>query len=171
MKTTHIIGAVDVTRVRIDKPTHSPWEYWSAKDKFHALKYEIAVSLQEDFCMIIWCNGTYRGVVNDRKVFKHRLRYLIPETEEFLADSGYSGVTGCFTPNRRSRNPDVLRRNNKLESKRITVERCNQRIKNFSCISDASSWRHSYSLNCKCMSVICKLLNLSFQRDPIFPNK
>jgi hypothetical protein len=55
-------GIVDVTRCRIHKPPTDERRFYSMKDKFHALKYEVAVTINSPYS-IIMVNGPYTLVL------------------------------------------------------------------------------------------------------------
>jgi hypothetical protein len=63
---------VDVTRVQINKPGVNESRYYSAKDKFHAFKYEVDVSFNPR-ARIIWLKGTFKGSVYDITIARNEL--------------------------------------------------------------------------------------------------
>ena len=86
-----IVGVVDVTRVHIQKPTLLDWQYYSMKDKFHALKYEVAVSFNPS-AKIIWVKGPYKGAPSDIRIAREALVPALRQRgEKMLADKGYLG--------------------------------------------------------------------------------
>lgn len=163
MGSRHISGVVDVTRQRIQTPNFCAWEYWSGKDKFYALKYELAVSYRRPY-KIIWFNGGYKGTISDIEVYRDQLKYALGNNEYLLGDKGYLGDPSLITPFKNPhgdilRDPDKLRFNHKLQIRRQTIERINKRVKDWRLA--ASTWRgFNYDFAITCFYVICKLVNL-----------
>jgi len=131
------VAAVDVTRTRIPRPwdIHKPTQketmkkYWSGKDKFHALKYELLVSLGP-YCKIVLVSGGYPGAVHDMTIVRQLTLPLLDINEKLVADRGYIGDHRLLTPV-----PEYTvesRRLNKIMNYlRQNVERMNNRVKNF----------------------------------------
>ena len=89
------IGSLDVTRVKIRKPLTPKNKvnsltklYWSEKDKFHALKYEIVVSLGK-YSKIIYVAGPFPGYIHDYRIAKNCSLKKLKKDEKFVADSAY----------------------------------------------------------------------------------
>ena len=78
---------IDVTECPIWEPQYYEWEYYSTKNKFHALKYEVAISMTSH--QIIWINGPYKGSVHDMKIARDKFLKQLQATERALADKGY----------------------------------------------------------------------------------
>ncbi|KAJ3258366.1 hypothetical protein HK103_003654 [Boothiomyces macroporosus] len=148
------IGSVDVTRCKIQKPTLECWQYWSGKDKFYALKYEIVVS----YCKpkrIILVNGPYKGAYSDISVFRHRLTFMVPSTKLLIGDKGYVGESSRILAPTKGLNitPDQRRMNYKLSKKRQDIERVNKRMKDWRFM--ALEFRsHDYTFHVICVNVI-----------------
>lgn len=156
---------MDVTRCKIIKPRLDPHHCFSAKDGFHALKYEIACSFLPPY-HIIWFNGPYKGAVADITIYRHRLKYMMQEDEYMLADKGYIGASKLITPVRSPETADELRLNSKVCRVRQHIERINKRIKDWRLA--ASCWRSfNYGSHQLCMSVICKLVNEMLVEEPL----
>lgn len=59
-----VTGVLDVTTCRIYKPSENQRDFWSGKDRHHALKYELIVTPLPPH-RIIWANGAFKGNVHD----------------------------------------------------------------------------------------------------------
>jgi hypothetical protein len=163
------VGVVDVTRVQIQKPGFNERSYYSAKDKFHALKYEVAVSLNPD-ARIIWLCGPFVGSASDITIARE---YLVPlleaGNETMLADKGYIGEDVLICPIKENANAPLGARsidfNLKLNKTRQIIERTNKRLKHFKALS--SVWRHDNDLNKRCFGIIGRITNLCFSYEPL----
>jgi hypothetical protein len=83
---------VDVTRVQIQKPQGLVEKlFYSKKDKFHALKYEVVVSNAPNQ-KIVWMAGPCLGVVSDIRISREGgLLDSLGFGEQLLGDKGYVG--------------------------------------------------------------------------------
>lgn len=157
-----VTSIVDVTRVKISNPVLHAWEYYSVKDGFPALKYEVAISLRNK---IIWVNGPYKGAVSDIEVARDRLCFAMEINERALADKGYIGSGHFYCPHRGACTPDQKRENAKHNSVRQSIERCNKRIKNFEICSRYRD--RCFEFHGKCFNVVCRILNMAFCDNPL----
>jgi len=149
---------MDVTRVHILRPPMRPWEYYSYKDRFHALKYEVAVSIK--FPKILWVAGPYKGAVSDIEIARQELLPSMKSCEVMLADKGYIGEPEhLLCPVKGATTDDDVRFNARHFRVRQLIERTNKRIKHFKCMG--------YEMNRKCFHIVCKLTNLTFEREPL----
>lgn len=161
-----LIGSVDVTRCRINKPQYQPWQYWSGKDKFYALKYEVVVSTKPK--RIIWVNGPYKGAFSDISIFRHRLSFIVPPTKLLLGDKGYIGESSRILAPYKGSNltADQRRLNYKISRIRQDIERVNKRLKDWKLME--FKWRSGdYIFHGICVNVISRLLNLQFEINPL----
>ena len=154
---------VDVTRVQIQKPKVNQGVYYSAKDKFHALKFEVACTIANP--RIVWVNGGFPGSQSDIAIARQGFILELHAHERVLADMGYIGEHSLWTPTKFPRVPAEVATNEKLNSIRQVIERVNQRIKIFRCLS--SVWRHDFDFSRKCFNVVCKISNILFITKPI----
>lgn len=69
----NISKVVDVTRCRINQPKLQPWAFYSAKDKFFTVKYEVVCSYKKPY-KIIWLNGPFKGAVADIRIYREHLK-------------------------------------------------------------------------------------------------
>ena len=86
-----IVAAVDATRCHIERPAGSAnfaKGYWSSKDHFYALKYEVGVSLGSHN-RIVHVSKAYRGAFADINISRNELLPKTPANERFLMDKGY----------------------------------------------------------------------------------
>jgi len=161
-----ISGVVDVTRCQIVRPRNAPWSFYSAKDKFHALKYEVVCSPKKPV-KIIWLSEPYAGSHSDITIYRHRLKWCLDEDEYLLADKGYVGASHIIHPYKGRRlTPDQKRINWKISRVRQKIERINKRIKDWRLASRC--WRSSdHHFHYLCMKVICKLVNIMLKEEPL----
>jgi hypothetical protein len=140
---------VDVTRVKIQRPTIDQHLYYSVHDSAHVLKFEV-VCCTSDKTRIIWVNGGFGGNNADVTISREfGLFDELLETQCLIADFGYRGNdpklwTGIFNP----RDQDELNHNFHLNRLRSRIERINRRIKIYSCFNQR--WRHSNIYLSKC---------------------
>jgi hypothetical protein len=92
-----------VTRTKIPAPSVEPWSFYSYKDKFHALKSEIAVSMQLPH-RIIWLNSGFKGAVADITIARSGFIPKLKSGQMALADLGYLGEPAkLLTPKKKKR--------------------------------------------------------------------
>ena len=157
---------MDVTTIRIDCPRDSGWHYWSAKDKFYALKFELVVSLKDP--RIIWVAGAFKGSVHDLTIARLHLVQRMGPHEVLLADKGYIGeLPKLLCPSRNLANVTSAQRqeNREINMLRQSVERGFKRVKDFHCMK--TTWRHSHDLCSQSFHIICKILNKVFESQPL----
>lgn len=161
----NVIGVVDVTRTKVSGGPHNRWEYYSFKDRFHAIKTEIAVSFRLPH-KIIWVSTGYKGVVSDIRIARDGFTDFLGPGQFALADLGYLGEPDkLLTPIKGPKTNEELRFNSVHHSKRQIIERLNRRIKIFEV---AKIWnRRDYDLHGICISVICKITNLKLKYEPL----
>lgn len=146
-------------------PSINQWEYYSYKDKFHALKYEVAISFHAP--RIIWVNGPYKGAVSDITIARDKLIPALDNGELCLADKGYVGeAQHILCPYKPPRNDYEHQVNYAINKKRQEIERINKRIKNFDCFSQ--EWRcQDYNFHEKCFVSVCKIVNILLEDEPL----
>jgi hypothetical protein len=160
----HCSSIVDVTRVRIQKPKDNQRLFYSAKDKFHALKFEVVVTISNP--RIIWVNGGIPGSIADITIAREELLGLLDEGEKILADLGYRGrEDSLWTPFLNPQLPKQVEMNHEHNRIRQIVERLNQPLKVFDCLK--SIWRHDHLFCTRCFNVIGRLTNLILERHPL----
>jgi len=108
---------------------------WSAKDRFHALKNELVVSLGK-YCKIIWVSCGHQGSTHDMKIARENSLTLLEGDETFVVDPGYKGHNRLLNP-LPGRNEEEKEQNKIMNYLRQNVERMNNRIKIF----NAARWR------------------------------
>lgn len=170
-----VVAAVDATRCQIECPpggaaVHKG--YWSYKDHFYALKYEVGVSLGEHN-RIVHVSTAYRGAYADINISRDELIQKLPANERVLMDKGYQDDNEPrFLSPVKERVGQVLDQveldyNQAINLKRQIVERANKRIKDFE--SMRVRWRHGHGheLHEISFTVVCKLLNVMFEFEPL----
>lgn len=147
---------LDVTRCKIETPSDMPWEYYSFKDKFHALKFEVAIRYKDP--RIIWVSDAYKGAVSDITIAREEFKGKQDPGELALADLGYMGENDHFlVPYKGPKDKYGREVNYVIQRKRQEIERITQRIKNFSCFRQ--EWRgHDYDFHQKCLCQCARLL-------------
>ena len=164
-----ITGAVDVTRVHIPRPPVNKHQYFSAKDKFHALKYEIATSIQTNQQAILWIYGPIKGSVSDLKIFQQKLKKEMGKNEKMIADKGYIGEDKLLTASKEIKhslkNKQQTDFETNLNSIRQDIERVNKRIKIFNAMG--GKYRGDFDMHKVCAEVIVKMLNIIFKKHPL----
>lgn len=156
---------VDVTRCRIDEPTYSPWQYWSAKDRFYAVKYEIAITAVEPK-RIVSVVGPYKGSVSDLTIFREELEERMDEQERCVGDSAYIGADKVAAPFRNPQTRYERDYNHILHLVRQSVERMNHRLKVFGSLK--SGWRnHDFDLHELAFKSACKIINEALREEPL----
>jgi hypothetical protein len=159
---------IDVTRCKIPHPSDCPWEYYSVKDGFPVLKYEVILSISQPY-RILSISCPYKGSVSDKLIFDRKTLGLLGTNELLLADSGYFGGHKLITPYKKPKNGhrtvDQMKFNTEHARKRASGERINQRLKNFKVIRN---WeRRDFNLHHTCVTVIAKILNVAFVYEPL----
>ena len=154
-------------KVKITQPHHEAWQYISGKNEW-SVKYEIVCSIGDP--KIIWLAGPFKGSAADSTIseFSHVKHQLLPN-ESLLADQGYRGdLVSFLVPlpgHRNTLDADQKAQNYLIYSARVAIERVIQRISTFYVFSGV--WRASFTLHKKCAKVVCKLLNLFFEFEPL----
>ena len=89
------MASLDVTRTKIRKPLTQKNKnnyltklYWSGKDKFHAWKYEIMVSLGR-YSKTVHVAGPFPGVIHDLRIARNCSQTKLKKDEKVSADSAY----------------------------------------------------------------------------------
>lgn len=156
---------VDVTRVQIYKPKMNQQSFYSPKDKFHALKFEVACTIEKP--RIVWVNGGFPGNQSDLTIARDEgLGAEVNHDEMVLADLGYRGFDNfLWTAVQNPRVEEELESNHAHHQKRQVIERINKRIKQFDCF--AHTWRHDHAFCKQCFNVVCKITNLILVHQPL----
>lgn len=146
------------------------WEFYSPKDKYHALKYEVAVSLNPN-SRIVWLSGPFKGAAADVTIARRELIPLLRrDGEQMLADMGYEGPVELISPFKayagaRLTNAQI-RHNTDLQRERLIIERANHRLKIFGVLGGI--WRHhDIEYNALCCRVVAKITNVIFLFQPL----
>jgi hypothetical protein len=155
---------VDVTRVQVPRQRGQETVLWSGKDKFCALKYEVACTISNP--RIIWVNGPFVGSDSDLTIARADLLNILQPGERVLADKGYRGPDAAlWTPIWAPAN-QAERYENRLHSQiRSKIERVNRRIKIFKCFD--TIWRHDFEFNGDCFVVACLIVNILLAERPL----
>lgn len=154
---------VDVTECWIQRPKSSELQtsYYSGKKKKHTIKIQLIIDKKTKEIVSIAFDA---GSVHDFQIFKNTTKNL-NELTNFLADSGYQGITKIFKnsmiPKKKSKNnplTDQDKELNKLISSiRITVEHVNCQLKIFRILSER--YRSSIKSFYKRAILICYFYN------------
>ena len=159
-----LIGVLDVTRVRIQRPRDQQALFYSAKDKFHALKFEVLCSIGDS--KIMWVNGGLPGSRSDLTIYREKLALELEPLERVMADLGYRGTDDhLMTPILNPWSQEQLEFNREIHRIRQVIERINKRIKIFGCLN--SNWRQSHELLSKSFKIICQVTNMSLNEKPL----
>ncbi len=163
-----ICGVVDVTRAQVYRPKVGQRKLYSMKDKFHALKYELVVSLGPNQ-RIVWVNGPFPGSKADITCAREGLLNALGPGERLLGDKGYVGDARLLCPKKKPRNGELSQEeilfNSNHSKSRHHIERVNKRIKQFAVLS--KTWRADHKQNRDCCEVVCKLTNIIFRKYPL----
>lgn len=160
-----VMGIVDVTRCRIQKTTlKDERTFYSAKDKFHALKYEVVVSAQKPYS-ILWVNGPFPGSTHDIMIARVKLVGKLGN-EVLLADLGYLGEDCFLTPIKEASTSDERAINLRMHKLRQAVERANKRLKDWDV--NGVLWRSSdHAFHGTCFLTVSKLVQFNFRFEPL----
>jgi len=164
------VVALDVTRTRIPRPLNEfksleqiiIKKYWSAKDKFHALKNEIIVSLGKH-CKIIYVSCGHQGAIHDMKIARENSLTILEGEETLVVDPGYKGHQRLLNP-LPGRNEEEKEQNKIINYLRQNVERMNNRIKIFNA---AARWRGRKENHAHVFLAICYITNLELEVHPL----
>jgi hypothetical protein len=159
---------LDVTRTRIRKPITPKNKinaltklYWSEKDKFHAWKYEIMVSLGR-YPKIVYFSGPYPGSIHDYRIARNCSLTKLNPNEKVCTDPAYKDKKRCMTYKEKNKKNKFY--NKKIGDLRLNVERMNQRIKIFSA---ARRWRGKRHQHKYFFRAICYITNLELECQPL----
>jgi hypothetical protein len=160
-----ISSAMDVTRTKIKAPSLNQRKYYSMKDHFYALEYEIAVSLKKPH-IIIWFNGPYPGGTSDITIVRDSFCLNLDPGERALSDLGYIGEPNTLlAPIKDPTTLAEFKFNSLQVGERQVIERVNQRLK---ILNVVTSWdRLDYQYHGDCVEVICKITNIIFRFNPL----
>lgn len=142
-----LLGSVDATVQRIQKPSQNQEEYYSGKHKCHCIKVQAFVSPEG---LLMNHSKLVKGAVHDFNLFKNSeliekikneniiCNRLFNNNCTILADAGYQGISklipGSISPFKKSRNSelndDQKAFNKKISHRRIIVENWFSRLKN-----------------------------------------
>jgi DDE superfamily endonuclease len=160
--------ALDVTRTRIPKPWREGENqlmkiYWSGKDKFHALKYEVVVSLGK-YVKIVYISGGWAGSKHDLTIARRSSLLQLENGEKTVCDLGYIGQDHqIITPLPNTTLANVFQ-NKMMSHLRQNVERMNNRIKIFRA---AREWRGRRNNHWKVFHAISYITNLELEATPL----
>lgn len=169
-----VTAAVDATRCPIERPK-GPQEdakrFYSVKDSYYALKYELGVSMGED-TRIVYLSPAYRGGTPDIEIARQQLKPMLEPHEFVIMDKGYQDdrEPQFLSPVKEGNTPltlDDLEMNRKIYELRQIVERVNKRIKHFKAFEHR--WRHGHGhvMHELCFTLACKLVNVSLEYEPM----
>lgn len=107
---------------------------------------------------------------HDKKIFENGdIPSLLTPGELGLADKGYQGANGLITPKKKTKRAKLTEEEKKanafISTVRIIVERTIGRIKSFGCLN--MRWRSAIELHHKYFTIVCHLVNLSFDVRPL----
>ena len=161
-----MVGFVDVTRCRIRKPTYNQGQYWSAKDGYHALKYEVACNNNRFMPQITWVRGPFFATIHDLTLFRLELKWALSLGQHLIADKAYvGGYPEILAPFRPAHDAIEVQWNFLLHQRRTVIKRVNGRLKNFSCLVQA--WRHDFLLHHMVFHVIAQVTNIMLYTNPL----
>lgn len=157
---------LDGTECLIERPIDNliQRQYYSGKKRKHTIKYEVGVQLQSG--KIVWLAGGVPGSVHDFTLYQicGLRQYLLPG-EMILADKGYIGDTQIIHPFKPTISDEEKEFNSAISSIREIVEHTIGRIKNFNFTQQ--KWRHDLKLHPIAFKVICNVLNIEFEFNPV----
>jgi len=137
-------------------------KFWSEKDRCHALKNEIVVSLGT-YCKIIWVSCGHPGATHDMKIARENSLTLLEGEETLVVDPGYKGDQRLLNP-LPGRNEEEKEQNKIMNYLRQNVERMNNRIKIFNA---AAKWRGRRDNHAYIFLAICYITNLELEVHPL----
>ncbi|VDN37303.1 unnamed protein product [Cylicostephanus goldi] len=120
----NIIGAVEGSCMRIQKPAHSGWQYYCRKG-FTALNVLAAVDAHGRF---VYINANFPGSVHDASVYSaSQVRYAfeegaVPHGYSFIGDSGFANGNDVITPIRNPATRQEVSYNRWHSKMRVIVE-------------------------------------------------
>lgn len=158
-----LIGVVDVTRIKIQKPTMNASRYYCMKDQLYALKFEVVVSIKQP-SMILWVSGPWKGAVPDITIAREMLLPALRHSEQLVADKAYIGEPARLITPIRGRD---LNRTDRIWNARHArvhqvVERTSQRLKSWGCFRQ--TWRHDYDKCSAAFRVVSRITNCQLAR-------
>ena len=126
--------SVDGTHFRIQEPTPFDTKWFSHKFNGPGLSYEVGIAISTGD--IVWFNGPFHASVNDRTIFRSKLKKLLSTGEKVIADRGYEGDSRAITPND---GKDYVHKRS-MRKIRARHETVNARFKNWGCLDQ--TYRH-----------------------------
>ena len=159
----------------IREPSYFEPGWYSHKFKGAGLRYEMGVCIQTGW--IVWMNGPYPcGAWSDLKIFNFKLKHMLDEDENAVADGGYkNGGNKVATPG------GVHTINERMKGKaRARHENVNGRLKMFAICN--TKFRHSLTMHHDVVMAVANIVQLGIQsnispigqvyyNDVLFPNK
>ena len=88
--------SVDGTHFRIQEPKPFDPKWFSHKFNGPGLSYEVGIAISTGD--IVWFNGPFPASVNDRTIFRSKLKKHLSVGEKVVADCGYEGDSRTITP-------------------------------------------------------------------------
>ena len=88
--------SVDGTHFRIQEPKPFDPKWFSHKFNGPGLSYEVGIAISTGD--IVWFNGPFPASVNDRTIFRCKLKKHLSVGEKVVADCGYERDSRTITP-------------------------------------------------------------------------
>ena len=126
--------SVDGTHFRIQEPKPFDPKWFSHKFNGPGLSYEVGIAISTGD--IVWFNGPFPASVNDRTIFRSKLKKHLSLGEKVVADRGYEGDSRTITPDD-GKDYFHKRSMRKIRARHETV---NSRFKNWGCLDQ--TYRH-----------------------------
>ena len=158
---------VDCTTVQIPKVHGNIAAYWSAKDGFCALSFEVAISIGAT--RIVSISKANPGGQHDIQIYRTGLKTRLLPGEVILADKGYrdNHDNTIWSPIWNPQTPEQLEFNRELSKIRARIEQINNYFKRYNCFSGV--FRNSYETCELFFVVVGKLINLQLSLSPLYP--
>ena len=126
--------SVDGTHFRIQEPKPFDPKWFSHKFNGPGLSYEVGIAISTGD--IVWFNGPFPASVNDRTIFRSKLKKHLSLGEKVVADRGYEGDSRTITPDD---GKDYVHKRS-MRKIRARHESVNSRFKNWGCLDQ--TYRH-----------------------------
>ena len=147
---------VDGTDFGIEEPVPFNRRWFSHKIKAAALRYEIGVCLKTGW--IVWVHGPFpAGAWPDSKIAAQSLIHLLDDTENFVADGGYSRQLPNHTETPTGERHSYAQATYSLA--RARHETVNRRFKSFQILQQR--FRHDLLLHSTIFRAIANIIQIS----------
>ncbi|KAJ6227052.1 hypothetical protein M0813_10205 [Anaeramoeba flamelloides] len=171
-----VVGAIDVTTIKIEKPSRNWKEYYSYKHSYHCFKAQLFVTLRGRVIDIV---SGIKGAVHDITIAKQsKLEQMVKTNDPnfsygFLCDRGYVGLQHKIPsavickkkPRGRQLSEEDQLFNKKLSYHRQIVENFFGRLKSkYQILNKLYRYDHKYFV--PMFNICCALTNKNFEYQP-----